>query len=318
MSVWFARRATQNINANDGSTWNDKADGTGNWLTWANLAAGDVLCANSNAALAINVNVTCSRISTAAEVGSSDTGAAGGGFTVTDARTIVAGITGGTTPVIVASGTAYTWSLTGDITAQTSANHGSVEVTAANTLTYSGTSTGGGTNNTRSGILNSSGTVNITGTVACGTAGPGVTTAAAATTTLVGNIINGVCAAVIGPLTYNPGATNYIQYPAPGSTTLKFGKTIPAASVVSGVNGDGASAPAEGTCAVPTASQTLYNVPVGATVGNVTLPNTDGSTPDASLVLDTAHFGVSNGTAGTYAGGAAGGGPLVGEGGLVT
>jgi hypothetical protein len=58
--------------------------------------------------------------------------------------------------------------------------------------------------------------------------------------------------------------------------------------------------PGAGTCYVPTASQTLYGVNVDATVGNVTLPNTDGSTPNAALVLTSAHFGVSNGVVGTF------------------
>jgi len=35
------------------------------------------------------------------------------------------------------------------------------------------------------------------------------------------------------------------------------------------------------------------------TLGTVTLPNTDGSTPDASVVKSTAHFGAGNATAGT-------------------
>ena len=54
---------------------------------------------------------------------------------------------------------------------------------------------------------------------------------------------------------------------------------------------------------------------VGGDAGTLTLPNTDGSTADASLVLNTAHFGPDNLTAGTLdmsmyhlvGGGAAGG-----------
>ena len=55
-----------------------------------------------------------------------------------------------------------------------------------------------------------------------------------------------------------------------------------------------------GTCHVPTAAQTLYGVSVDVSdTGTVALPNTDGSTPDASLVKSTAHFGAGNATAGT-------------------
>lgn len=42
MTAWHARRSSQNVTDNDGATWNDKPDGTGNWLTWASLADGDI------------------------------------------------------------------------------------------------------------------------------------------------------------------------------------------------------------------------------------------------------------------------------------
>ena len=48
------------------------------------------------------------------------------------------------------------------------------------------------------------------------------------------------------------------------------------------------------------ASSVVYGADCGnGTTGTLTLPNTDGSTPDASLVKNTAHFGPDNATAGT-------------------
>ena len=48
-----------------------------------------------------------------------------------------------------------------------------------------------------------------------------------------------------------------------------------------------------------TAGMLLYGNTIGGVAGNLTLPNTDGHTPNAGLVSNTAHFGASNGTAGT-------------------
>jgi len=80
----------------------------------------------------------------------------------------------------------------------------------------------------------------------------------------------------------SPGAgTAYI----PAASNVRYGTSVDATT---------------GTCHVPTAAQTLYGVSVDVSdTGTVTLPNTDGSTPDASLVKSTAHFGAGNATAGT-------------------
>ena len=107
MTVWFAQNSTVNINS--ANEWNDIAAGSGNALTWANLAAGDILCANGKTAIAVNVAVTCLRISTFAEVGSSDTGTTGGEFTCAGTIAITANVRAGSTPcLVIANGAVVT------------------------------------------------------------------------------------------------------------------------------------------------------------------------------------------------------------------
>ncbi len=119
MTTWYAQNSSVDINS--ANEWNDAADGSGNWLTWASLGDTDILCANGKTAIAINVDVpTCVRLSTAAE----GTGAAGGGFTLTmaaSARTIAAAILAGTTPCVVVSNATNRLTVTGKITGGDSA-----------------------------------------------------------------------------------------------------------------------------------------------------------------------------------------------------
>ena len=60
MTVWFAQNGSQNIDAaysGHPTLWNDVANGSGNWLTWASLASGDYLVANGKTLIAIDVDV---------------------------------------------------------------------------------------------------------------------------------------------------------------------------------------------------------------------------------------------------------------------
>jgi hypothetical protein len=99
------------------------------------------------------------------------------------------------------------------------------------------------------------------------------------------------------------GSGQIVYYDAIGDviyTQTASSGTIPAASDVRYGVGVGSTT---GTCHVPTAAQTLYGVNVDVSgTGTVTLPNTDGHTANAALVLNTAHFGAGNATAGTYSG----------------
>lgn len=387
-TTWYCQNSSSNVN--DANNWNDIHDGGGNVLTWASLDPTDVLCANGKTAILINVNVTCARISTTAEVGVPDAadgpGAAGGGFTFSGAAaaTITADIKGGTTACLVCSHTG----------------------TGANKLTVVGTATGGGSanthgiNNTSTGEINitnvtggsstgsglkndSTGPITVTGTVTAGSAYGAhglyngstavctlnnVTGASGGTnrvygfynigggaTTVTGNIINTAneCA-VAGAITYNPTAGNYIQYPKTAGTN-KFGLTIPAASILDGVTGDGQQNPVEGTyegvdehnvrngitygaggaatgdCHVPVAADVRFGedvdwnltgtcyVPLAAEVlDGVDVDATVGTVVQA-LEADV-KLGTEYGPGGTSLVGelaTTGGGPLVGEGNLV-
>jgi hypothetical protein len=85
------------------------------------------------------------------------------------------------------------------------------------------------------------------------------------------------------------------RYPGGGNGTCY----VPAAADVRhGTNVDATT----GACCVPTTAETLYGVSVDVSgTGTVTLPNTDGHTPNAALVLSTAHFGAGNADQGTAA-----------------
>jgi hypothetical protein len=169
-TVWFARRASQNINANDGSTWNTKADGTGGWLVWATGRTDqDVWCANGNAGIIINLSMTAARFSTAAEVGVSDTGVSGGGFAINAAVTVVANIVAGatnSTQVVSISGT-QTVNITGAVTGGSGTNCYGLytNFSAGGVLNLSTTALTGGAGSSGHGlVINGGGTHTITGT----------------------------------------------------------------------------------------------------------------------------------------------------------
>ena len=103
MATWFAQNSSVNIDSVN--QWNDAAGGGGSWLTWASLAAGDILVANGKTSITINVNVTCATLTTVATGGT-----AGGGFLLAAGVTVTANVVAGTTVCInrTASGTAST------------------------------------------------------------------------------------------------------------------------------------------------------------------------------------------------------------------
>jgi hypothetical protein len=115
-------------------------------------------------------------------------------------------------------------------------------------------------------------------------------------TVLYGTTINFGASSVNG--THHAPANADVRHGTANGVSPAAGTAyIPAASNVRyGTSVDATT----GTCHVPTAAQTLYGVSVDVSdTGTVALPNTDGSTPDASLVKSTAHFGAGNATAGT-------------------
>ncbi len=258
MATFYCQAAAGvNIDAVSGGTtsnvWNDAANGSGNWMDISVLTAGGsatILCANGkafNIAVNIDINIGTGRLSTAAEGGT----AGGNGFVVTGTRSIIGNIVAGTSICLAPSGTGYTLTVTGNVTGgSVGTNAWGINIASAMTTNVTGIITGGGSIN-RYGIRATSGTLTVTGNVVAGSATntPGVNSDVL-WTLVDGNIINNTSSqAIVGPHYYNPGAANYIQCPKTtgGAGTYNYGKTIPAASVIEAVDGDGANAPATGT-----------------------------------------------------------------------
>jgi hypothetical protein len=155
-TVWYAVNSSVNIDS--ANEWNDAANGSGNFLTWANLAADDTLRANGKTAIAINVDFTAAQI---------DTLTNGGGFTVATARTISADIQAGTSTCITTSGSGYTLTINGDVTGSATTDSAMCiknQVNPGIDITVNGTVRGGsGTGTWSYGLLNSySCTVTVT------------------------------------------------------------------------------------------------------------------------------------------------------------
>jgi hypothetical protein len=305
-AVWYAHKSG-NLSAND-VFYDDPTAGNAKDVS-AQGDATTVLSANSYA-IAVDENLAALRISTADEDGAG-AGAAGGQFTVNAARTITADIVAGTSICLGPTGSGYTLTInapagsTHVLTGGSGTNCHGLYFTGALTINITGNviggaggNAGGATNAGAAGILNiagnvsggagafgvgnySTGTVNITGgNISGGTASEqayGIRSLSTGVVTLTNcNIINGgVSTPFVGNVIYNPGPTNYVSYLKPGGGSYKYGKTIPAADVLAGVNGDGALAPATGTCVVPAASDVRFGAAVGVSpaTGTCHVPN---------------------------------------------
>jgi len=67
MTTWYAQNS--NVNIDSVNEWNDVPDGSGNWLTWADLAPADILVTNGKTSIAINVNYICNETTNEARGG---------------------------------------------------------------------------------------------------------------------------------------------------------------------------------------------------------------------------------------------------------
>jgi len=283
MATWYAQKGSCNIDSVSGGTtsdvWNAAAGGGGAWMDTSVLTAGGntVLAANAQTAIAVNISIDLGtgRLSTAAEGGT-----AGGGFTVASAVTITANIVAGTTTCLTASGAGYTLAIIGDCTGGTKVGKYCLLITSAlKAVNITGDVTGGSTTDAQCLRNESTASINISGDVTggsgaaafgldnrstgavaitgnlsygAGTNAHGVRNLGAGVVTVTaGNLLSSASGVAFsgGCLIYHPGATNYIQIAKTtgGAGTYKYGKTIPAADVRSGVDGDGANAPATGT-----------------------------------------------------------------------
>lgn len=256
---WYAQSSSVNINT--ASLWNDNPAGGGNTLTWGNQAEGDVFYANAKTALAVNVDPGANgkvTLTTAAGAGT-----AGGGFTYTTATNITLNVdlTGGTTTVLTVIGstggltivgnilgggasayalndahTVITVNVTGNITGGSSASgYGISYGGASGVLAINGNVTGA----TGPGLfLINTGTATVTGNcIGSSTVNtPGCQANSTGTITIIGNIVNTTRAAGgDGSIIFNPGALDYIQYPAPAAGTIYLPKDPGIANVKAGV-----------------------------------------------------------------------------------
>ena len=231
MATWFAQNSSVNIDS--ASQWNSVAGGGGTVLTWASLAAGDILVANGKTSIAINVNVTCATLTTAATGGT-----AGGGFTLSAGVNITANIECGTTTCVTRSAaggsnclitgnltgstttgsvSAYshsstgTTNITGNVTGGTSGGFGA---TVSNgTVNITGNVTGGGTGNLSHGISYSAGSLVVTGNVTGGTQiySYGINAAASLSVVITGDIIPSATTPAIGLVGTGSGTTTILH-----------------------------------------------------------------------------------------------------------
>jgi hypothetical protein len=138
------------------------------------------------------------------------------------------------------------------------------------------TSGGHGINNESTGAI----TIDSTSTITGGTAVlcHGVYNQSTGTVTISGTLINTTTSgAIAGQIRYTPGPANYIEIPYDNTAghVYRYAKTIPAASVLQGVNGDGSTVPATGTYHAPEDYEVISGAvfgPLSAIPGNVTKP----------------------------------------------
>ena len=122
MAIWYAQLASTDVSA--ANQWNAAPDGSGAWLTWANLQPTDVLCANGKTNLYVSSGFTCAAITTSGTYGGG-TGAGGGRFYITTGAktfTLRCNVVAGTTYCLRTDHSSGTVAVVGDVTAGSAAN----------------------------------------------------------------------------------------------------------------------------------------------------------------------------------------------------
>lgn len=156
MTTWYAQNSSVNIDSVN--QWNDAAGGGGNWLTWASLAAGDVLMWNGKTNIAINVNVTCASLRNTNFGGAT----AGGTGTISDGVVITADLYSSTMNFLTLAGTASA-TIIGDLSGESV--FFTVTVTTSGVLTIVGDLVTTGALATGRILQQSAGTIHLTGNV---------------------------------------------------------------------------------------------------------------------------------------------------------
>ena len=224
MPTWFAQNSSVNIDSVN--QWNSAANGSGSFLTWANLSPTDILVANGKTSIAINVDFTCALITNVATGGT-----AGGGFVMNAGRTITTNITtsSATCVSITAAGT---FTIIGNITGGTSGNaiYG-VDHNSTGTLNVVGNVTGGTVGiNLWAIAIRLGGALNVTGTVTGGSSGTacraiGTQNNPGAVINITGNVIG---ASAAGVAVINVNASLFITGNISGAVAIEAGvQTLP-------------------------------------------------------------------------------------------
>ena len=236
----------------------------GNLVPWNGGAQSGIVISANGHAIILNTDVTASRLSTAAESG----GAAGGSWTMSSNCTVTANLLSGTTDCLTTSGTASLVVL-GNIKGGTTGcngltinSSGPVTLGAVGAVVNIDGGTGGngpygvknastaavtayanvtgGTVTSAYGISNpSSGTITVINGVISGGTGQnavGISNGGAPGTQILTltscDLVNTTTAAAVASyagIVYNPGATNYIQYPKTAGTN-NFYYDVPTAA----------------------------------------------------------------------------------------
>lgn len=218
MTTWFAQNSGVNIDSVN--QWNDAANGSGNWLTWADLDAADVLVANGKTSITINVDVTCSEVTNGAGFG----GTTGGYFVPAAGVVVTAKVSIGNASCIqsslVSPGVFY---VVGDVICDATADDiATIRNNASGVIHVTGNVYGNRILNSRSrvyGVYNTTfGTVFVVGTVTGGTTTQGALSARSChgianpsgSVTVTGTVIgggNGDCCGIAGAASAGSGGT---------------------------------------------------------------------------------------------------------------
>lgn len=230
MATWFAQNSTVNIDSVN--QWNSAANGSGSFLTWASLGASDILVANGKTAIAINVNTTCGKLTTAATGGT-----AGGGFNLNAGINITADIECGTTTCVTRSAAGSLCTMTGNLTGST---------TTASVAAYT---------------HSSSGTTNIVGNITGGTSGGIGASVAAGVVNVTGNVLGGGGGNQCYGINYLSGSLTITGNVTGGTQIYSYG-ILAAASLTLVVTGDlipSATTPAIGTVGTGSGTTTILH-----------------------------------------------------------
>ena len=352
MTVWYAHIGSIYVStwsAGKSTVWFDDPT-AGNAMSGASFSAvlgsGDILCANNKSGLIIDVDITCLRISTAAE----GTGAAGGTFLVSTTRTITANILGGSlTSGLTTSGTCIV-TIVGNVTGGTGTVRRGITNTSANVTIRITGDVSGGSGSSANGVYTTAGTITISGNVTANYAHGVVVGGSPSTLTVTGtvtgsssNYVYGIVSSG-GAVTVNgdvvsgtKGAGIYTNTSAT-VITVNGGNIINGASpAIVGVSPilnlgptnyiqyPGSNSSITKLALEPAIADIRYLTAIGSNVGICNIPSVDqvlnGVTVDAgsgdyveasvAQVQAGVNFGPSSSYLGTFA---AGGGPLVGEG----